>query len=188
MTVSEQQTVPWKAILVIAFVTVIMGYAAYALMNTTRSPELPPAGDSSSIIGTERAGFTLPDLEGKARHIKEWDGKVILINFWATWCPPCVREMPGFIEVREQYAKQGFEIIGIAIDNAESVRKFVTRLGVNYPILHGQSDASMVASHYGNGMEMLPFSVMIDRQGKIQFARAGELTKAALEKTLKKLL
>ena len=113
---------------------------------------------------------------------------MVLINFWATWCPPCVREMPGFIEVREQYAEQGFEIIGIAIDNAESVRKFVANLGVNYPILHGQSDASMVASHYGNSMEMLPFSVMIDRQGKIQFARAGELTKTALEKELKKLL
>jgi peroxiredoxin len=185
---SEQRTVPWKPLFVIAFVTAVVGYAAYALMNTTRSPELPLAGNASSIIGTERAGFTLPDLKGKARPIKEWDGKVVLINFWATWCPPCVREMPGFIEVREQYAEQGFEIIGIAIDNAESVRKFVANLGVNYPILHGQSDASMVASHYGNSMEMLPFSVMIDRQGKIQFARAGELTKTALEKELKKLL
>jgi peroxiredoxin len=96
--------------------------------------------------------------------------------------------MPGFIEVREQYGEQGFEIIGIAIDEVESVRKFAANLGVNYPILHGQSDANIVASHYGNSMGMLPFSVMIDRQGKIQFARAGELTKTALEKELKKLL
>jgi peroxiredoxin len=185
---SEQQTVPWKPLFVIAFVTAVVGYAAYVLMNTTRSPELPPAGNSSSIIGTERASFTLPDLEGNARHIKEWDGKVVLINFWATWCPPCRREMPGFIEIREQYAAKGFEIIGVAVDDAGPVREFTTRLGVNYPILHGQNDASIVASHYGNSMGMMPFSVMIDRQGKIQFARAGELSKAALKKELKKLL
>ncbi len=184
----EQQTVPWKALLVIAFLSAIAGYAIYALINNPRSPELPQAGSASPIVGTERSGFTLPDLDNKPHHIKEWDGKVILINFWATWCPPCVREMPGFIEVREQYAEQGFEIIGIAIDEVESVRKFAANLGVNYPILHGQSDASMVASHYGNSMEMLPFSVIIDRQGKIQFAHAGELTKSALEKKLKKLL
>lgn len=185
---TDQQTVSWKTLLLIAFIAATTGYAIYSLKNTTNSPNLPPTNDPSSIIGTERAGFTLPDLEGKPRQIKEWDGKVILINFWATWCPPCRREMPGFIEVREQYASRGFEIIGIAIDDAEPVREFITSLGVNYPILHGQSDASIVSGHYGNGIGVLPFSVIIDRQGKIQFARAGELNKSALEKELKKLL
>ncbi len=171
-----------------AFIAATAGYALYSLKNMADPTTPPPANNPSSIIGAARAGFTLPDLNGKPRHIKEWDGKVILINFWATWCPPCRREIPGFIEVREQYATQGFEIIGIAIDDVKSVREFAASLGINYPVLHGQSDASIVSTHYGNGMGMLPFSVIIDRQGKIQFARAGELDKSSLERELKNLL
>ena len=183
-----QHTVSWKTLLLIAFIASTTGYAIFSLKKTTDLTNLPPVNNESSIIGTERAGFTLPDLDGKPRHINEWNGNVILINFWATWCPPCRREMPGFIEVREQYAAQGFEIIGIAIDNVEPVREFAASLGLNYPILLGQSDANIVAGHYGNAMGVLPFSVIIDRQGKIQFSRAGELDKSILEKELKKWL
>jgi thiol-disulfide isomerase/thioredoxin len=186
--VTNKQTISWKILLLLAFIVAIAGYAIYSLSNKTGPVSLPQANDQSSIVSTARAGFTLPDLEGKPRHIKEWDGKVVLLNFWATWCPPCRREMPGFIEVREQYAAQGFEIVGIAIDAAKPVREFTANLGVNYPVLHGQNDASIVASHYGNAAGMLPFSVIIDRQGIVQYARAGELTKAALEKELKKWL
>jgi peroxiredoxin len=183
---AEQQTISWKILPLIAFIAATAGYAFYSLNETTSPTNAAP--NPSSIIGMSRAGFTLPDLKGKPRHIKEWNGKVILLNFWATWCPPCRREMPGFIEIKKQYAAQGFEIIGIAVDDLNSVREFTNRLDVNYPILQGQNDVSIVASHYGNEMGMLPYSVIIDQNGKIQFARAGKLNKKDLENELKKLL
>ena len=172
---SKQQAVSWKILLLIAFIAATTGYTIYSLKQTTDLTSLPPINSEASIIGTERASFTLPDLHDKPRHITEWDGNVILINFWATWCPPCRREMPGFIEVREQYAAQRFEIIGIAIDNVEPVREFAANLGLNYSILHGQSDASIVAGHYGNAKGMLPYSVIIDRQGKIRVSRTRHI-------------
>lgn len=174
-----------KTLLVIAFIAAIGGYAIYSLLQNT-DPKDKTLLEGSSLIGTERAIFALPDLEGKRRNIREWDGKVMLLNFWATWCPPCLSEMPGFIELREKYASQGFEIVGIAIDKVEAVRDFAARLGVNYPVLLDKDNA--VAQHYGNSFGVLPYSVLIDRDGTVRFLLAGELHKEDLEKELQKLL
>ena len=75
------------------------------------------------------------DLDGNLRNIKEWDGKLILLNFWATWCPPCKKEIPVFIELQTAYKDQNFQIIGIAIDDEEAVAEFAKHIGINYPTL-----------------------------------------------------
>lgn len=147
-------------------------------------------GGQSAIAkkGSKRPDFSLPDLEGKQHSISEWDGKVVLINFWATWCPPCREEMPAFISLKETYGQQGFEIIGIAIDDAGAIADFADDLGVNYPILHGQTDASAVIRLYGNKIGALPFSVLLDRDGIVRFTRAGGLSRQKLESELRKYL
>lgn len=154
----------------------------------TTLPALKTPATLKGLIGAPRPDFTLPDLENKPRNIGEWGGKVVLINFWATWCPPCRREMPGFIELKEQYGPQGFEIVGIAIDTPDLVQDFADAIGVNYPILHGQMDATKISTEYGNHMGALPYSILIDRAGKIHSLRAGELAKPLLEEQLKTLL
>ncbi len=135
-----------------------------------------------------RPAFTLPDLEGHDHDISEWDGKVLLVNFWATWCPPCRHEIPDFIEVRSKYADRGFEIVGVAIDDADSVRDYVDVLEIDYPILWGGANASAIARQYGNRSNALPYSALIDRQGRIRFSGAGRLPRDSLEKAVLSLL
>ncbi|WP_232020212.1 TlpA disulfide reductase family protein [Sulfuriflexus mobilis] len=159
--------------------------------NKNANTENPPAKtvtSSISIIGSPRPGFALPDTEGTPHHIKEWDGKVLVINFWATWCPPCRKEMPAFIALQEQYGAQGLQFIGVAIDEADKVIDFMDTYGVNYPMLLGDLAAIDVGKQYGNRFGALPYTVIVDRQGMIAFTRRGELEKHDAEAEIKKLL
>ena len=92
----------------------------------------------SPILGRHRPEFTLPDLDGQLRSISEWDGKVIALNFWATWCPPCLKEVPEFVLLQAKYQAQGLQFIGIALQRPEEVRDFVAENGMNYPVLAGE--------------------------------------------------
>lgn len=177
----------------------VAGYALYQVNQkskvadtpvvvNTEKPVKPVAKSVVALLGTRRPDTVLPDLEGQARDISDWEGKVVLVNFWATWCPPCRREIPEFIEVRDKYKDQGFEILGIAIDTADVVKEFVRTMGIDYPIVHGEMDAVTISSAYGNTMGGLPYSVLLDRDGNIQFVRTGELSKDMLEEQLKLLL
>jgi len=143
---------------------------------------------SQSLIGQPRPDFSLPDLQDKPRQIKEWDGKVLVLNFWATWCPPCVREMPFFVEMQEQYGERGLQFIGIAIDDKQMVQDFIDTMGVAYPVLIGAADAIEVSKRYGNRFGALPYSVIIDRSGKIAHIQQGELLQEVAEKIILPLL
>jgi len=143
---------------------------------------------NAPLVGQRRPDFRLPDLEGKEHDISEWDGQVVLLNFWASWCPPCQKEIPDFIQVREALAPRGFEVVGIAIDQRDMVQDFVDGLDIPYPILQGEADAAEVSRRYGNSLGGLPYSVLIDRHGKIRYARARPLTADELRKMVEPLL
>ena len=132
--------------------------------------------------------FTLPDLQKQQRSVSEWDGKVLVINFWATWCPPCIREIPVFIELQKQYAEQGLQFIGIAIDNREAVQAFVNEITINYPFLIGQQEAIAIAVDLGNDRAVLPFTAIIDREGKIVSRHLGEFKRQDVENIILPLL
>ena len=132
--------------------------------------------------------FTLADLDGAKHNVHEWDGRVLVLNFWATWCPPCRRETPMFVELQEKYGAQGLQFVGIAIDNKDKVTDFIDTFGVNYPILIGTDDAIQISKEYGNRFGALPYSVIIDRKGHIIRVQRGELTRDVAEKTIKPLL
>ena len=140
------------------------------------------------MISSQRPDFSLPDIDGEIHHINEWDGKIVLVNFWATWCPPCQREMPALIELQETYADQGLHIVGVAIDTPDKVKDFMDTMGVNYTSLIGEDEAVKISRAYGNKFGALPYSVLIDRQGKIRFIKRGELTKEVAEKNINPLL
>ncbi|MCK4705954.1 MAG: TlpA family protein disulfide reductase [Gammaproteobacteria bacterium] len=134
-----------------------------------------------------RPEFAMADLDGQTRNIKDWDGKVILLNFWATWCPPCLKEIPGFIELQEQYGDQGFQVIGIAVDNEKAVRDYVNEVKINYPVIAAEFEAIELSSRYGNRMGALPYSVIINRESEISNKITGELSKIEAEKLIEKL-
>jgi thiol-disulfide isomerase/thioredoxin len=133
-----------------------------------------------------RPDFTLKDLEGIPRSITEWDGHVVLVNFWAPWCKPCREEMPMLMQLQQDYGGQGLRILGVAIDDPEPVRRFASELRVNYVLLAELMPALDVQDAYGD--TRLPYSVLIDRKGRIVYRKAGELTRAEIEAELLPLL
>jgi len=114
--------------------------------------------------------------------------QVLMINFWATWCPPCRREIPAFIKLQEKYKDQGFTILGIALDEKRAVIDFTDPMGVNYPILMAENEGITLTKAYGNRLGVLPFTVIVDRKGNIIHRQRTELTFEQVEGMIKPLL
>ncbi len=146
------------------------------------------ASDASPTTHLRRPDFQLPDLDGNLQSIDNWNGQVVMVNFWATWCPPCRREMPAFIRLYADYKDQGFVILGIAIDDPLSVRDFIDPMGVTYPILVGEEAGIGISTAYGNRLGALPFTVFINREGRIISTRRQELSYEQAEALIKPLL
>lgn len=130
--------------------------------------------------------FRLPDLEGREVPSTEWAGKVVVLNFWATWCPPCLREMPIFAEAQSTYGH--LQVVGIAIDAVDDVAQLLSQHPVNYPILIGGTEAIEMSRRLGNRLQGLPFTVIFDSQGKRTHTQIGEVTRASLERQIAPLL
>jgi peroxiredoxin len=140
-----------------------------------------PAGAATEdLIGRKRPDFTLGAVDGKRVSAADFDGLVVLLNFWATWCEPCRAEMPMLSEVYEAHAQRGFTVVGIALDDVAQAREFVAELGVAYPILVGGADVMAVGAAYGNRAGLLPYSVLVDRDGIIRWTHLGEVRRADL--------
>lgn len=132
--------------------------------------------------------FSLPDLSGREVASGGWLGRILVINYWASWCPPCIREMPMLIRAQEALESQGLQVVGIAIDRAEDAQKFVTQYPVNYPVLIGNPEAVELSRRLGNRLQGLPFTVIFDRHGRRVFSRTGELSAEDLKTQLDGLL
>jgi peroxiredoxin len=143
---------------------------------------------NDELQGTYRPDFSLPDISGKLRHISEWDGRVIVLNFWASWCKPCLVEIPGFVKLQTRYGARGLQFIGIALERPEDISGFVREQGMNYPVLTGETEVIEIATEYGNTIGALPYTVIIDRAGIINFIKHGELAFKTAEDALIKLL
>jgi len=136
--------------------------------------------------GSKAPDFKLQTSDNKDVTISGLKGKVVLLNFWATWCGPCVREIPDFLEVYDQYKSKGFEIIGVSLDAGEweKVTPFVAKMKMTYPVVKGDN---AVVQAYGN-FNAIPTSFFIDRKGVVVHQKTGAMTKSELEAILKKLL
>ena len=130
--------------------------------------------------------WELQDMDGNVIHSKEFAGKIVVVNFWATWCQPCVQEIPGFVSLQQKYAKQGLTIVGIALDElgAQAVKPVLKQRGVNYTVLAGDTSIQLT---FG-GLDGLPTTFIFDRSGKLVAKHEGFWDMAALEKALQPLL
>lgn len=163
-------------------------YHTWSTETATHTTPPPPEPSATDLIGQHRPAFTLRDLKGEPVSIDRWDGNVVLINFWATWCPPCRKEIPEFVKTLKRFEQRGFRVVGIAIDNAEAVNEFVTNLDADYPQLMAEKEGIELAKRYGNHYGALPYSVLLDRKGVIRFIKPGELSREELEPQLERLL
>ena len=153
-----------------------------------------PREETSRFIPVDgdarRPDFSLLDMQGETRTMDEWDGQVVLVDFWASWCIPCRHEMPYFNELRAKYGDQGFEVIGIAADDYEKVEEFLAEVQVDFPIVYGEMfDVMDLSAEYGNSFGGLPFSTFVDRDGNMRYVqKAGEMTYDEAEEVLLRLL
>jgi thiol-disulfide isomerase/thioredoxin len=122
--------------------------------------------------------FTLGDLKGEPRSILSWPGKSMIVNFWATWCAPCRREIPLLNELQKQHAAEGFQIVGVAIDFRDDVVKYANEIKIEYPLLIGEQDGLEAANKVGPGTGgALPFTVFTDNQARVVALHLGEIDK-----------
>lgn len=140
------------------------------------------------LIGAIRPNFNLPDVNGVMREISEWDGKIVILNFWATWCMPCLKEIPEFIQLQEKYKEQGLQFIGIALQEADEIKPYMMKTAMNYPSLLGMEKVKEVARSFGNRFVVLPYTVVIDRNSKIYFIRSGPIKYEETEALIRSIL
>ncbi len=143
---------------------------------------------SQTKINTPPLEFSLPDVLGKQHKISEWQGKILIINFWATWCPPCLKEIPEFIKLQNEFGKKGLQFIGIAIEDLQSVKEYLETININYPILIGGEQAIVLSHKLGNIINAVPFTLIINQQGKIIHRQPGELSRKKIEEIIEPLL
>ena len=167
------QIVRWTLI-VVACLTAGLYFGRNLSLSIDDSGRLIPQPDLTNAA-TVLPDFVLSDLNGVPRPISEWSGQPILINFWATWCAPCRREMPLLQKLHEESGNDGLQVIGIAIDRAPDVSAFTMETGITYPILVGQEDAIEVTDGFGLDFLGLPFTVLVDQDGQILKIQLGEL-------------
>jgi thiol-disulfide isomerase/thioredoxin len=127
------------------------------------------------IVPTRLPSFSLRDLAGKLTPIGAWSGNSLVINFWATWCAPCRREIPLLKTLGSEWAGRGMTVVGIAVDDPEKVRTFAAQFKIDYPLLIGEQDALDVAAKFGMDSPGFPFTVFTDRRGEVVTLFVGEL-------------
>ena len=120
--------------------------------------------------------------------MSKWRGKVLVVNFWATWCAPCREEIPALMRVQHKYVANGVQFVGIAIDNVSKVLEYAEEMHIDYVLLIGGMETLGLTKDLGNRAEVLPFTVVLDRAGKVAYAHAGPLSEALLEAVLSPLL
>jgi len=169
-----------KKVLIFSLIIFIFSTAVFA------EPQKKGRGISNAW---ELPPLILNDLNGEKHNLYDWHGKVIMLNFWATWCGPCQIEIPDFINYQKQYADKGLQIIGIGLDDVRKLKNYVRTVGINYPTLQADPELQYsLLKQWGNPFGVLPFTVIIARDGHLVFMQQGILNKQSFETYVKPLL
>lgn len=158
-------------------------YNATANSATATKPAISPL----AVKGETLTRLSFPDLNGKPQALAQWHGKVLVINYWATWCVPCRDEMPAFSRLQQVHAGSGVQFVGLSIDDADKVREFQKKTPVGYPLLIAEPSAIALTETLGNAAQGLPFTVVIDRKGQIAATRLGRFKEDELDAVLRGL-
>jgi thiol-disulfide isomerase/thioredoxin len=159
------------------------GGAAYHLWLRPDPGKAGPGQVAQLIYATH-----LPDMGGVGHSLGQWRGRVLVVNFWATWCAPCREEIPGFVRLQQRHGARGLQFVGIAIDEPAKVAEFAREFGINYPLLIGGTGSLELLRQAGNRQAVLPYTVVIDRSGKLVSREPGGLKEARLEQLITPLL
>lgn len=167
---SESRIGEFFAAAALGLAAAVAGVSAWLFLAQT---DEPPAALAPAI--------ELRDLDGQPQKLDQWRGKLVLVNFWATWCAPCVNEIPRLVEAQRRHGPRGLQVVGIAMDDVAAVRDFAARLQINYPLLAGQAEVVQAMDALGDELGAFPFSVLIAPDGRILDRTAGELSEQEIE-------
>ena len=183
-----------KSLLLSCWAPVAIAASAVLLVTTVnhitraRAEDAKPAASTAPASADAVWAASFKDLTGTAQSLSAYKGKVALVYFWATWCESCQKEGPHFQALYEKFKDKNFVVVGIAVDNADKVRKFVKAHGMAFPMVYGGSDAIKLSKDIGNSLGAVPFMVLIDRDGTIVEKITGDAPDGKLEGLLAPLL
>lgn len=166
----------------------VLAYAAVAAGAAAAGALLAPLVLQRRSGAAALLSTVFPDLDGQPRRLLDWQGRVAVTNFWATWCEPCRDEMPLLAQVRTRYADKGVEVVGIGIDQVDKLREFAAKYQISYPLLVGDARALDVMRELGNRAGGLPYTVILDRSGAVAARRLGAFKPGELEGLLETIL
>lgn len=174
-------------IVTVSLLALLAGFYLSVQINTS-PPQLTQMPGNHDLVGKQQPDFKLFSNTGESVTHAAFSGKTTLINFWATWCVPCRKEMPMLMELHSQYAARGFQVVGIALDELEPVNRFIKEINISYPILVGEADVMATSADFGNVTGVLPYSVLVDKEGIIRWQYAGEVDRVEISELLDSLL
>jgi len=163
-------------VLAVALLATGAGFFAYRATLPDRSV---------AEAAAELMRLRLPDVSGKDQSLAQWRDKVLIVNFWATWCGPCREEIPVLLRVQAKHASNGVQVVGISIDSVDKVREFAIEYGIAYPLVIGSMDTIDLTRRLGNKTAGLPYTIVLDRTGRVVKTHLGGISEVELESAIK---
>ena len=173
--------------LALALVAAMLALAAGVYIGLPAQVALKPAPALPQDAISHFFSTRLNNANGKTQDFAQWRGKTLVINFWATWCPPCREEMPEFSRLQAKFADKGVQFVGIALDTSDNVLNYSNQHPVLYPLIVADADGAELTRKMGNSRLALPYTVVIDSKGKPQLTRLGRVSEQELEVLLLKI-
>ena len=166
----------------VGVLALLAGTALWVGNRPSDSLALPVPVDASPAA-VQSATFT--DVQGRSHALGQFQGKVLVVNFWATWCAPCREEMPGFVRLQERWKDGNVQFVGLANDDRAKVERFARELGINYPLWTGGAEVMELSKRLGNRLGVLPHTVVLDAQGRVLESRVGIFREELLDERLR---
>ena len=179
--------------LALALLAATSGYVVHQYTTRARQAQAdalaaPLAVAPEMPVPSAVLDWSFADVDGKRQPLSLWQGRLVVLNFWATWCPPCLKEIPAFVELQRRLGPRGVQFVGIALDQVEAVKPFLIDHGLNYPVLLGDQDVARFMTTLGNQIGALPYSVVVGRDGKVLTVHQGEWPAEDAAKSLESYL